>query len=326
MSSLQYLVDPAGDVQVGDDMIAWSAQSSWQRYWLFHRICQDNYIRRHGGPPPPVAGGNALAETGVSLHPGLLSLGGCNALTQSIEQHMTECVGDGPRELQYVVPWTQQRASLLRRVLPHVISPQITAILEDYYGSHFQILAINMRRNFPSQDKDVSFVWHRDCEPSQQVHLIVYLSGASDEGGRTEVLDAEATRKAAEAGYGFAPLDKRTDSLDEVFGQPADDVTVISPEFSPGGGLLFAAPRNLHRGRLPTAKWRDTLLFLFVPSPVPWRERLAQNGDMVLMDGPCITSSMRNPLLKFADSPEANHGVAPDWAELGGLYPPDGAP
>ena len=31
-------------------------------------------------------------------------------------------------------------------------------------------------------------------------------------------------------------------------------------------------------------------------------------------------------VLKFSDSPEENQGIAPDWAELGGLYPPDGAP
>jgi hypothetical protein len=326
MDALQYSIDQSGDVQTSDDLIAWSASSSWQRYWLFHRICQDHYLRTHGGPPAAVAGGNALVEKGVSLHPSLLNLGGCNALMQSIDQHMEEAVGDGPKDLQYIIPWTAFRANLLRRVLPQVISPEITATLEEYYGCHFQILAINMRRNFPSREQDVSFIWHRDFEPSQQVHLIVYLSGASDEGGRTEVLDAAATRAAAEAGYGFASLSERTDDLDRVFGRPASDVKVITPEFKPGGGLLFAAPRNLHRGRLPKSHWRDTLLLVFVPSPISWRERLAHTFENVLMNGPAVTSSMVNPLLKFAHSSLDNHGLPPDWASLGALYPPDGAP
>lgn len=327
MSTFQYAIDGDGDVRTSEELLAWSVNSSWQRYWLFHRMCQDHFIRTHGGQPQPVPNGNALAERGVSLHPGLLNLGGCNALMQTIDQHIQEtAAADAPKDLQYVVPWTSYRANLLRRVLPQVVSPEITAILEGYYGSHFQILAINMRRNFPSRDRDVSFVWHRDHEPSQQVHLIVYLSGASDDGGRTEVLDASATRKAAEAGYSFPGLDARTDDLDQVFGRSADEVEIVVPEFDPGGGLLFAAPRNLHRGRLPKTKWRDTLLLVFVPSPVPWRDRLAYNFANVLMNGPAVTSCMVNPLMKFARSSMEHHGPAPDWAALGELYPPDGAP
>ncbi|HAD86531.1 MAG TPA: hypothetical protein DCG48_04140 [Rhodospirillaceae bacterium] len=327
MSSFQYAIDPQGDVQTTEELIAWSANSSWQRYWLFHRFCQDRYQQVTGGPPAPLAGGNALAERGISLHPGMLNLGGCNAMTQAIDQYMADVLPEnGTPDLSYTVPWTGHQAHLLKRILPQILSPSVEAELEEYYGSYFQVLAVNLRRNFPSDGRDVSFLWHRDHEPSQQVHLIVYLSGASDEGGRTEVLDFQATREAAEAGYSFPSLEDRSDDLNAVFGRQADDVTITSPEFGPGGGLLFAAPRALHRGRLPRTKWRDTLLFLFLPSPVPWRDRLAHTFNSVLMNGANVSSCMVNPLRKFARSEMAHHGDAPDWAKLGELYPPDGKP
>lgn len=107
---------------------------------------------------------------------------------------------DGPKDLQYIIPWTAFRVNLLCRVLPQVISSEITAKLEEYYGSNFQNRAINMRRDFPPREKDVSFIWHRGFEPNQQARLIVYLGGASDEGGRTEEPEPGKTAEGSLAG------------------------------------------------------------------------------------------------------------------------------
>lgn len=74
------------------------------------------------------------------------------------------------------------------------------------------------------------------------------------------------------------------------------------------GGL-----RNLNRGRLLKAHWRDRLLLSFVPSPLSWRERLAHTFENVLMNGSAVTSSTVNPLLTFAHSSPDNHGLPPDW-------------
>lgn len=328
MDSFEYSVDDIGDVTVADQLMSWAADSSWQRHWLFHRICQENYKKRHGALPSSGGDGSSFAARGISEYASVLDQNNCATLVKSMDEHMAQVLGaDGkPDQFQYIIPWTQHRANIFRRALPRILSDELSSVLIDYYGCEFQLLAANLRRHYPSEKTDVSFTWHRDFEPGQQVHLIVYLNGASDDTGRTEVLDLAATRKAAEAGYGYPDLANRTNDLDEVFGGSAEGVEIVSPSLEPGGGILLAAPRVLHRGRLPQTSRRDTLLLVFVPSPIPWRARLACRFNNTLMNGQSLTAGIINPLDHFSLSNQSAHGYPPEWAIRGDLYPPDGQP
>lgn len=328
MGSFEYSVDDLGDVTAADQLVSWAANSSWQRHWLFHRICQEHYKKRNGAFHSSNGDKSPFVARGISEHASVLDQNSCATLMKSMDEHMAQVLGEGgtPDQPQYIIPWTQYRANVLRRALPRILTDELSSVLLEYYGCEFQLLAANLRRHFPSEQTDVSFVWHRDEEPGQQVHLIIYLNGASDDTGRTEALDLAATRKAAEAGYGYPGLADRTNDLDEVFGGSAEGVEVVSPSLDPGGGILLAAPRVLHRGRLPKTSRRDTLLLVFIPSPIPWRDRLASTFNNTLMNGQSLTAALINPFDRFSRSSQSAHGVPPEWAILGDLYPPDGAP
>lgn len=328
MDLSRYVVDPDGAVILSDELQSWvDSGTAWRRYWLYHRICRETYEGRLGGPPPVTLAGRTLADQGVLVLDRLISAEDCATFSQTFTAVLEQKFGGLANlpKTEFTLPWNHFRAGLLRRVLPLILAPERTAAIEDYFGAHFQILGISLNRYLPSAATDVSFLWHRDQEPPQQLHLMVYLTGASEQGGRTEVLDLEATRRAARAGYSYPGTDDRTSDVAALFGGNADGVSIIRPELAPGGGMLFAAPRNLHRGVRPLQGWRDTLLMLLIPSTVPWQERLAANFPNVLRDGPHYNSGYLNPFGKDAPTAENRHGLAPDWARDSYLGPADGA-
>ncbi len=325
MDFSQYTVDSYGNVHLSGDLNAWMLSSSWRRHGLYHRICQQEYRSQHGGLPPARAAADDLRDHGVCLLPRVLADEECSAFTQSIDGYVEGLARDGLTGLPdtYFVPWSQYRAGILRRVLPEILSPDLTAKIEDYYGSHFQVLSVSLNRYLAEMGRDVSFQWHRDEEPPQQLHLMVYLSGASDEGGRTEVLDRATTRRAAENGYSYPPLGERSDDLTEILGSDTLAGTAIVPDLNAGGALMFAAPRNLHRGVKPRVGQRDTLLILLMPSPLPWQARLGANFRQVLSSGKHTTCCLLNPFDEFSEATLEQHGQAPEWAKLGEMFPSD---
>ncbi|MEK9673590.1 MAG: hypothetical protein VW268_13990 [Rhodospirillaceae bacterium] len=322
----EYTVDELGAVHLSQELTDWvAAGTAWRRHWLYHRICREQYQRTHGGPPPETEAGTAFSRTGYRMLPGAIPENDCGLLSHSVSQFVENKYGrlTDLDETALSASWSHQRAATVRRSLPGILNSDVTAMIEAYYGCHFQIFSATLNRYLPSEDKDVSFLWHRDCEPPQQLHLMVYLTGASDEGGRTAAVDLEVTRRAGEAGYAYPPLVDRVTDLADVAGLDGD-VEFLNPELGPGGAFLFAAPRILHRGQLPSAGWRDTLLMLIWPSPIPWQERFNNNFPTMLRDGPHYMSGALNPFGGISLSPREQFGQPPRWAELSHFFPPEG--
>lgn len=323
-----YSIDQIGAVNLSEELNAWvGAGTTWRRFWLYHRICREAYQRREGGPPAGSPAGRELVEKGVLPFERVVPLEDCAMFSQAFSNMLEGkygSLGDIDKTV-FTLAWNQLRAGSLRRLLPQIFSSERKAVIEQYFGSYFQILGVSLNRYFPSPERDVSFLWHRDYEPPQQLHFMVYLTGASDAGGRTEVLDLESTRRAAESGYSYPALENRTSDLEDIFGN-AERIDVVRPELEPGGGMLFAAPRNLHRGVLPVEGWRDTLLFLLMPSPIPWDERAASNFPTILRGGAHINCSLVNPFGRFSPAAGASHENVPDWARLSQMEPAEGLP
>ena len=322
-----YTIDQVGAVDLSDELKAWAEEGNcWRRYWLYHRVCREAYEKAHGGPPPGTPDGRVLSEKGVLVADRIIDPTDCETFSQAFSDSLENKFGrlEGLDKTVFTLQWNHRRGALLRELLPQIFSPERSAAIENYFGAYFQIIGVSLNRYFPSKERDISFLWHRDCEPPQQLHLMVYLTGASDKGGRTEALNIEATRRAAEAGYSYPYLDSRTSDLDTVFGGSAEGTFVYKPDLEPGGGMLFAAPRNLHRGVLPSEGWRDTMLFLVIPSPIPWDQRVAVNFPTILRNGPHINCSNINPFGRFSPWEEGPR-VVPEWAQLSYLEPLDGS-
>ncbi|HBC08344.1 MAG TPA: hypothetical protein DC046_12310, partial [Rhodospirillaceae bacterium] len=73
--------------------------------------------------------------------------------------------------------------------------------------------------------------WHRDYQPPQQFHLMVYLTDSNEEGGGTTFLNFEDTKAAAYAGIHFQSMDKeRFYSIKDMEAKVGRPMTTYRPE------------------------------------------------------------------------------------------------
>ena len=329
LDRLEFTVDGRGIVQLPPTLRGFVNEgSAWRRHWLHHLICQKIYQQKHdGAPPADTAAGDDLIERGYHLFPGSTEPQICEQYVHMFDDFLA--LGNNSAENEhgrsyYPIPWSHQKGAMMRLNLTEFLTSDVTAALEAYYGSYFQIISIAMRRHLPQRETLASFQWHRDFEPPQQTHLIVYLNGASDTTGATSVLDLESSKKAANAGYSYRSAEDRTDGLDNVFDGSIKDASILTPELSSGGSMLFAAPRVLHRGVLPKIGYRDTLLFLFIPSPVPWQERIGSSFAKILRNDNIRNSRFIDPFNEFSDISFAPPAYTPSWIVDGNMFPPEG--
>jgi hypothetical protein len=210
-------------------------------------------------------------------------------------------------------------------VLDKVFCPQVVADLEGYLGCHFRIDSVSVYRTHPVEKSTISFQWHRDMAPMSQVHLMVYLTPGGDECGATEFLDFQQTEEAAVQGYHYGALEDRTDDIDEIFAPVGKTATVTRSEMDPGDGLIFPAPRVLHRGWLPKKGFRDVMLFLLLPGMVPWNYEVEDFGIDHMFLSADKNTLHANPFIPFNPNIVEEKAfvieIPGDWVFLGAMFP-----
>lgn len=324
INTADYSVDNQGVVQLSPRLRAWvDSGNAFDRHGLHHLICRD-LCRSNSSTEARPDFGQEMEARGIAMLPGVLSKEHCSSFSAMIDSHCTRAsrrAKDNP-PTTFDVPWSHQSGGLFRELLPEILDDEMTDAISAYYGCHFQVLSAKLSRHLPDQAPLDSFMWHRDHEPPQQLHMIIYLSGASDDKGATHVLDLETSRRAALNGYSYPAVENRHSDLAKVIGEDADENSVCRPDLPPGGAIVFGAPRVLHRGIRPKDTFRDTLLLIFYPSPVPWHERIRFNFRNVLRNGPSLNIGFIDPFDTVCGT--ENHGDAPEWARQCHLLPPDG--
>lgn len=323
MSELDYTINDQGILVPAPALREWSrSANAWDRHWAYHRICRNEYRAMTGAPPAPTPIGRQLSTDAVCLLPGILPASDAQALSETIDQFV-ERLGDAEKVPAATrIPWSPQRATMLRSMMPVIFSDALSAAIEEYFGSYFQVFSVSMSRVWPRPDDHCSFLWHRDGEPPQQLHLMIYLTGASTTDGSTFFLPLEESRRAAKAGYSYPPLDQRTIDLSAVMGADSQPPRVIEPDMPPGSGALFAAPRILHRGNWPVCRERDTILFLILPSHRPWAMRADRALPKLLAERRELTALIVDPFEDCAVISKDLNVTLPDWIHQCDLYPP----
>ena len=212
------------------------------------------------------------------------------------------------------------RIHAVRQIIPTILNGPLGKALEAYFGSYFRLMSLSLVRGFPGETQG-SFMWHRDFEPPQQTHLMIYLTDSSETTGGTSFLNLEETKIAAESGIHYQPDDiDRPDTIEKMEEKVGRKLHPYRPDLKAGDGILFGAPRILHQGNLPKEGWRDTLMMLFLPSPVPWDEFLAKDTKKFFVT--------RHPGASFIEPfsgqilPSRTHDVL-EWAAMGEMFPPE---
>ncbi|MCH7936436.1 MAG: hypothetical protein IH994_05005 [Proteobacteria bacterium] len=307
----------------------------WQRHAAYHDTCRKVYAMAN---PEVSAPETVLAKRGVDLVRGSLTREHAASLSNEIT-NLLEARGpgggahgpitDNPDEVSVRVPYEGALLDMLKDALPLILNPEAEGLLESYYGSYFRIDSTSCNRTHPIDEHTISFLWHRDVAPMAQVHIMVYLTDSGPQKGLTLFLDLEQTKTAAKLGYHYTKVTqkrglKRDDEgvperrlhLDDLFEQAGKDLTVNRPDPKAGDSLLFAAPRVLHRGSLPTEGYRDVFLLVLQPSFVPWRQDIEDFGyDHIFTD--CGKDTLyTNPFKSLAPAlPKDGNSTLTSWEQ-----------
>ncbi len=292
----------------------------WERYTAYHDYCRQIY--RQNNPAGQSLPEPQVSNLGHQVLPNLISPEDVAALQQLLDERVDgpNLDADGNPMWFASLPWTMMRINVVRQVLGRMFAGDISKALEAYFGSYFRIMSLSLVRGFPGK-ADGSFLWHRDYQPPQQFHLMVYLTDSNEEGGGTTFLNFEDTKAAAYAGIHFQSMDKeRFYSIKDMEAKVGRPMTTYRPEMTAGDGVMFAAPRILHQGNRPKAGQRDTLQLLMLPSPVPWDEYLAREPGRVFVSehpGAAFFEPFEGTgLAKNDDVPVC------DWAVATMMFPP----
>lgn len=166
---------------------------------------------------------------------------------------------------------TPESIGFVTGIIPKILNNKITAYLEDYFESHFSISLILFAEAFPDPEPITSFRWHRDVGPLSQTHIMVYLDGAEETGGRTDFINYADSQKLEEAGYTPGkPKDRRL-SIKDI----SDEIEIISPKPEAGDALIFNATRIFHCGVHPIRHTRKVMFLILRPDFRHWAEASA---------------------------------------------------
>lgn len=301
----------------------------WRRHAVYLEFCR-NFYRPRRRPKP-----TQLAKTGVEAFRKLLGVneaadlsrmvgtalekrgtddGAFGPLPQTPEEPNVRVLGDAPLE------------QAVSRCLKKIFCPRLASALEAYFDSYFRIDHLSIFRTHPVKKPLVSFLWHRDFVPMTQVHVMVYLTPGGDGGGETHFLDIEQTREAAIAGYHYITIADRIDDISKVLKKRNVAAKIVRPTLKPGDAVVFGSPRVLHRGLLPETRYRDTMIFILLPSAVPWNYEIEDFGATHLFVRTDKDTLNTNPFLKFCpldphiDVGRTEKSLEP-WAALGHMMP-----
>ncbi|MCH7937486.1 MAG: hypothetical protein IH994_10430 [Proteobacteria bacterium] len=311
-----------------EDIGAIVAMEPFQRHAGFHRACRQFYPADRGRQP------SDLSRKGLGQYPGLLTAEQAGGISRLAGTLLEEKGPDGgafgplpsaPGEANVTVPPDKRMVEAVVNVLDKIFRPQVVTDLEGYLGCYFRIDQASVYRTHPVEKSTISFQWHRDIAPMSQVHLMVYLTPGGDECGATDFLDFQQTQEAAIKGYHYTTYENRTDDIDTVFAPLGKTAEVTRPKLGPGDGLIFAAPRVLHRGWLPKEGFRDAMLFVLLPSMVPWNYEIEDFGTDYVFLPDSKNTLHANPFLLFnpsiVEEKADNIQIPEDWIFLGAMFP-----
>ncbi len=301
----------------------------WRRHAVYLEFCR-NFYRPKRRPKP-----TRLAEAGVEVFAKLLGAKDAAALSRLIGAGLEKGGPDGgaagplpatPDEPNVRVRGDRDVENAISRSLKKIFRPDLVGALEAYYGSHFRIDHASVLRTHPVDEAKISFLWHRDFVPMTQVHVMVYLTPGGNGGGETHFLDIERTRQAAIAGYHYPSIANRIDDIGKILKKKGAARNVVRPKLKAGDAVVFGSPRVLHRGLLPTKRHRDTIIFILLPSAVPWHYEIEDFGTDHLFVTRERDTLNTNPFLKLCpldpntEVSRSEKSLEP-WAALGHMMP-----
>lgn len=168
--------------------------------------------------------------------------------------------------------------------IAQLITDDVRANIEGYYGSYFKILRIIVWRNLhiPKEYADheaLSNFWHFDQCTTALFNMFVTISDVTEQDGPFHTQPRQRSDELVKMGY-----KNRYD-----YGLPLnelEDKKYVVKHTGPSGKVMYAStPTCLHRAGIPEeGHYRDMLTFQFMPSnePLPenWADDFVDHGPL----------------------------------------------
>jgi len=126
-------------------------------------------------------------------------------------------------------------------VFRHALSPDIMAIVHDYFDGDYQFETVQVLHSFPTSGplRD-SQKWHRDYGDAKSLHFITYLNDVEDDaGGPFGFVDRETTKRVRSS-----PIIRRID--DDRFREEIGPEGEIQKFYGKRGSTLIVDPANCY--------------------------------------------------------------------------------
>ncbi len=244
------------------------------RYLRYHRFCRRAYVpaETNGMVSRVQETARHFRENGyVLLHPPYDP-----HLIPGLAARCQELVNRGQfTTIAGVEEWFLNISNSLSNVpeLTSLIHPEVEAVIEACFGSHFKIYSSELYRTVPTHTPpEASALWHTDNYPPAVYKIMVYLTPCDKETGALRLHPLPSTRRILRQGffnrYKASPFQRQLDH---------DGVTVEGP----AGTVLFWNSNMIHRAHAPSKAFRDVAAFKLLPSPEPWQKHLARAREKI---------------------------------------------
>lgn len=147
-----------------------------------------------------------------------------------------------------------------------LLHPIVVEILENYFGSPFQVFSCDVYRTLPQNpviaaEKFGSLKWHFDNCPSVLFKIMIYLTDTTvDTGAISLVPKAKSLELKRRGFWERSKADSFTDEISR---------NAVYLEGAAGTTLFFSTHYCIHKATLPTHQHRDVAVFLVQPAFQP---------------------------------------------------------
>jgi hypothetical protein len=156
------------------------------------------------------------------------------------------------------------------------VDPELESVIEGYYRSHFKIFSIYFYRTIPTPSKpESSFLWHVDNCPRQEMKLMVYLDDVQVDTGAIRLKNKPLTDHLKSSGFRER---KRIDAFADILANETTTNAIAAPL---GTRILFQNGGVIHRAISPERLHRDVVMFVIIPSDIPWRPHYARTRHLL---------------------------------------------
>lgn len=239
----------------------------------------DLYRFRHSGVVPALFDTNVDVESMRRIGYALLSERYSSDLMGAILEKFEELIAAGNYERDKrntrdgeLYRYHIADANLFIPEIKNLLNANLRAALRNYYGSHFEVMRVNVWRNLGitevlERQGIYATRWHCDNRRPSVVKLMINLSDVTEKDGPFHIKSRDQTRDAMRRGYRW-----RGDygTAEEVVEDPSTTLRLVGPA---GSGILCNTELCLHRaGAVAPGRHRDLISFKFRPARTPLPE------------------------------------------------------